>query len=163
MRIKSSQARKQRLTVYEMPSHHRKKLVSVTLSKDLRKEIGARNIVVRKGDTIKVLRGSHRDKKGVVAAVDRMHGFVQVQGINIKKVDGKEIPAKLTPSNLIITDIDTTDKKRFKNVAKGKTIKERAPKKIEEPKKKEEKKEETAEEKPKKEEKKAEEIQPIRI
>ena len=65
MRIKSSQARKQRLTVYEMPSHHRKKLVSVTLSKDLRKEIGARNIVIRKGDTIKVLRGSHRDKKGV--------------------------------------------------------------------------------------------------
>ena len=65
----SSQPRKQRKYAANAPIHLKRKLLSVNLAKDLRKKYGKRNIPVRKGDTILIMRGKFKKKKGKVSEV----------------------------------------------------------------------------------------------
>ena len=77
----SKQPRKQRKYVYNAPNHIKKKLVSTTLSKELRKNYGKRNVPIRKGDKIKVLRGQFKGKTGEVTKVD-LKNFQEVDHIH---------------------------------------------------------------------------------
>ena len=58
----SKQPRKQRKYAANAPLHLRKKFVSANLSKDLRKKQGKRNIPLRKGDIVKIMRGKFKGK-----------------------------------------------------------------------------------------------------
>ena len=53
----SKQPRKQRKALYNAPAHTRGKHLNVTLSKELRADIGKRSLPIRSGDTVRVLRG----------------------------------------------------------------------------------------------------------
>ncbi|HSQ01903.1 MAG TPA: 50S ribosomal protein L24, partial [Methanobacterium sp.] len=53
----STQPRKQRKFIYKAPLHIRHKLMSVTLSEELREQYGRRSLPVKTGDTVKVMRG----------------------------------------------------------------------------------------------------------
>ena len=66
------------------------------------------------GDTVKVTRGDYAGKTGNVNQVDRKRNKVFIQGLMRKKTDGKEAFLAFRPSNLLITAVDTKDKKRFK-------------------------------------------------
>ena len=55
--VQSKKARKQRKAFYNAPLHIRRKNVSSHLSKELSKEYGLRSLQVRKGDTIRIMRG----------------------------------------------------------------------------------------------------------
>jgi large subunit ribosomal protein L24 len=52
----SKQPRKQRKYLYNMDLHNVKKLMSAHLSKELMKKYGKRNIPIRKGDKVKIMR-----------------------------------------------------------------------------------------------------------
>ncbi len=112
----SKQPRKQRKYVYNAPSHIRKKLVSALLSKELREKHGKRNVSIRKGDKVKVMRGQFRNKTGEVLKVDFKNIKIIVDKVESLKRDGTKIPYPLSPSNLMIMDLKLDDKKRKKSL-----------------------------------------------
>jgi large subunit ribosomal protein L24 len=56
---------------------------------------------VRKGDTVRVMRGNERGKEGQVLRVDREKGRVVVEGVNLRKRHRK--PSALDPEGGIVT------------------------------------------------------------
>lgn len=122
----SKQPRKKRKYQANAPLHLKRKFLSVNLSKELRKKHGKRNIQLRKGDLVKVMRGKYKKKQGKVIEVKTKIGKVYIEGIQVKKIDGSKANVSLKPSNLQIVQLNLDDKKRFrkdsKGLNKGKTI-----------------------------------------
>ncbi len=108
----SKQPRKQRKYLANAPLHLRKKLLGTNLSKDLRKKYGKRTIAVKKGDTVKVMKGKFKGKKGKVNEVSLKFSKVAIDEIQVKKQDGSKVNVKLRPSNLQIIELNLEDKKR---------------------------------------------------
>ncbi len=108
--IESSLPRKQRKFRYDAPLHIRQKWVRVHLAKELRQKLKKRAQGVKKGDTVKVVRGKFKGRSGKITAVDLGSCRVQVEGLLLKKQSGKELMAPLDPSNLILTDISERKK-----------------------------------------------------
>ena len=118
----SKQPRKQRKYLANAPLHIKMKLMSVNLSKELRKKYKKRSIPLRKKDTVKIMRGKFKGKKGKIMKVALKTQKVEVEGIQIKKQDGSKVNIKLRPSNLQLIELNVEDKKR--NKALNKEIKE---------------------------------------
>ncbi len=110
---KSKKPGKQRKYRFNAPLHLRQKFVSVHLSKELRTKYKKRNLVVKKGDIVIILRGQYRKKTGKVARVDIKKSKVFIEGIESVKKDGTKTLYPFTPSNLLITELNL-DKKRLK-------------------------------------------------
>ncbi len=110
----SKQPRKQRKYLANAPIHLRKKILSVNLSKELRKKYSIRNIPVRKGDKVKIFVGEHKGKQGKITEVHYKNSRVCVEGIQVKKQDGSKSNIKLQPSNLQIIELNLEDSKRKK-------------------------------------------------
>jgi large subunit ribosomal protein L24 len=135
----SKQPRKQRKFLANAPIHIKRKTLSVNLSKELRKKHERRNIIVRKGDKVKIMRGKSKGKEGKIVSVRTKMNAVYVEGIQVKKRDGSKSNVRLQPSNLQITELNLDDKKRIK-AKEEKTKKEEVKKKVKEKKIKEKKK-----------------------
>ena len=114
----SKQPRKQRKYLANAPLHIKKKLMSVNLSKELRKKYSKRSIPLRKKDVVKIVRGKFKGKKGKVMKVILKAQKVEVEGIQIKKQEGSKVNIRLRPSNLQITELNVEDKKRNKALSK---------------------------------------------
>ena len=108
----SKQPRKQRKYAANAPLHLKRKLLSVNLSKELRKKHGKRNIPLRKGDTVKVMRGKFKGKRGKVTEVKTKMEKIFIEKIQIKKKDGSSVNVPLKASNLQIIELNTEDRKR---------------------------------------------------
>lgn len=119
----SKQPRKQRKYIANAPLHIKMKLTGVNLSKELRKKYQKRSIPLREKDTVKIMRGKFRGKKGKVMKVLLKTQKIEVEGIQIKKQDGSKVNIKLRPSNLQIIELNLEDKKR--NMVLNKGIKEK--------------------------------------
>lgn len=124
--VRSKSPRKQRKYIANAPLHIRRKFLSVNLSKELRKKYGRRNVVVRTGDVVRVLRGSFKGVEGKVTRVNLKKGRVYVENVKRKKTDGSEVLVPLHPSNLQIVELNTEDEKRIKKIARksGESAKE---------------------------------------
>ena len=83
-------------------------------TKQLREKYGKRNIPIRKGDKVKVMRGKFKGKLGEVIKVDLKNLKVNVEKLELLKKDGNKAPCPISPSNLMITEIKLDDKKRKK-------------------------------------------------
>ena len=119
----SSQPRKQRKYAANAPLHLKRKLLSVNLAKDLRKKYGKKNIPVRKGDTVLIMRGKFKAKKGKVNEIKTKLEKVYVEGVQIKKRDGSTVNVPLKSSNLQIIELYLEDRKRLgKEVAAPKGV-----------------------------------------
>ena len=115
---KSKQPRKQRKYRYNAPLHVKQKFVSTHLSKDLRKKYKKRNVNLRKGDSVKVMRGQFKNKSGKVDEVDVKKTSVYVDGIETVKRDSTKSRYPIHPSNLIITEVNLDDKMRNKIIGR---------------------------------------------
>jgi len=123
----SKQPRKQRKYKFQAPLHIKRKMLSTNLAEDLRKKLGKRNIVIRKDDKVKIMRGKFYGKQGKVVRVFTKIGKVTIEGIQIKKQDGSKANIKLYTSNLQITELAErgkmekakTENKEVKNTAKS--------------------------------------------
>ena len=102
----SKQPRKQRKYLANAPLHLRKKFVSVNLSKELRKKHGKRNIAVRKGDVVKIMRGKFKKKQGKVIRVELKRGKIIIEGIQVKKLEGSKADIPMRSSNLQIIELN---------------------------------------------------------
>ncbi|MBL7100878.1 MAG: 50S ribosomal protein L24 [Nanoarchaeota archaeon] len=110
----SKKPKKQRKYVYNLPLHIRKYLFSTLLTKELRKKYDRRNIPVRTGDKVKILRGQFKKKTGKIMDVDLKKIKVYIEGIENVKKDGSKAPYPIHPSNVMITEVNLDDKKRKK-------------------------------------------------
>ncbi len=119
---KSSKPSKQRRGFFNKPLHLVGKDFSVHLSAVLRRQLGCRSVVVRKGDVVKVVRGDDKvkGKQGKVTSVLRSKRMVLVEGVVGKRGDGTERQIPLRPSNLVIVELNEEDSRRFKNKGKSK-------------------------------------------
>ena len=75
-------------------------------------------MTLRKGDTVKVMRGKFKKKEGKVTSVSPGTFNVQVEGIQRKKQDGSKVSVKLQPSNLQIILLNLEDAKRIETLKK---------------------------------------------
>ena len=108
----SSQPRKQRKYVANAPLHIKRKLLNVNLSKDLRKKYDKRTITVRKGDTVKVMRGKFARKQGKVTEIKTKLGKIYIENLQTKKQDGSKVNVPFRASNIQIIELKLDDKKR---------------------------------------------------
>ena len=119
---RSTQPRKQRKYRYNAPLHVKQKMVHVHLSTELRKKYSFRNVQLKAGDKIKVLRGKFAKKEGKVDKISLKNEKVYVAGIETIKKEGTKLPIALNATNLMIIELDLSDKKRKQKLeSKGKT------------------------------------------
>lgn len=108
----SIQPRKQRYALHNAPLHLRGKHLHAHLSEELLVKYGKRSTSIRVGDTVRVMRGKHAGTSGEVLTVDRSRFTITLEGVTVKKSDGKEKPKPIHPSDVVLTKLDLTDRKR---------------------------------------------------
>ena len=84
----SSQRRKSRKAHFSAPSHLRRKIMSCHVNKDLKSKYEIRSIPVRKGDTVKIMRGNFKGREGKVTTVYRKKWAIHVDKITKEKTNG---------------------------------------------------------------------------
>ncbi|HVL87696.1 MAG TPA: 50S ribosomal protein L24 [Candidatus Thermoplasmatota archaeon] len=108
----SSQPRKQRLRLHNLPHHERPRQLRAHLAEELFLKYGKRSATIRVGDTVKVLRGGHAGTVGKILAVNPSRRTVTVEGVTAAKADGTQKPKPMFASNLLLTKLDLTDRQR---------------------------------------------------
>lgn len=106
--------KKQRKFLAKAPLHIKRKFLSTSLSKELREKMKKRNVVIRKGDSVLIISGKFKGKKGKVLKVKTKQMKIYIEGIQRKKQDGSVAEIPLRVSSLRITELDMNDKRRFK-------------------------------------------------
>jgi large subunit ribosomal protein L24 len=134
----SSKPSKQRKLLFQAPDHIRYKHFAAPLSPELRKTYGIRRLPVRRGDTVRVMRGDHKGFEGKISRVDRKKYRIYIEGLTREKVDGTTVFVPVHPSKVMITKLNLEDKWRrqiLERKKKGKEAKEaeKAAEKIEKP------------------------------
>ena len=86
----SSQRRKSRKAHFSAPSNIRRKIMSSHLSKELRTKYDVRSIPVRKGDNVKIMRGTLKGREGKVIAVYRKKWCLHIEKVVRDKTNGKQ-------------------------------------------------------------------------
>ena len=110
--ISSSQPRKQRKFIHNAPLHKKHRFLSSHLSSDLRKKYGKRNLPLRKGDEVLVMRGSFKKKKAKISSVNLKNTKVYLEGLTRSKKDGTKVNVPFHPSVLLIQSLNLDDKER---------------------------------------------------
>jgi len=109
----SKQPRKQRAYLLRVPLHIKSAMLKSHVDKKLRTKVKSRSLRVRRGDTVKIMRGAFKNKTGKVERIDIKTARVYIAGIEKVKKDGSKIFLGVKPHILLITDVDITDKRRF--------------------------------------------------
>ena len=110
---RSTQPRKQRKYRANAPEHIRGRFMNAHLSKELMKKYGKRSVRIRTGDKVKVMRGGFKGHEGKVERVNITEEKVYVSKIEVNKRDGSKAHPPVRPSNLMIVELNTDDKKRM--------------------------------------------------
>merc|ERR1712018_698547 len=83
----SSSRRKNRKRHFNAPSHIRRKIMSSSLSKDLRQKHNVRSMPIRKDDEVLVARGHYKGQGGKVVQVYRKKFVVHIERIDRDKAN----------------------------------------------------------------------------
>jgi len=150
----------QRKRLFQAPLHLRHKQFSAPLSEELKKSRGFNSLPLRKGDTVRIMRGERKGVEGKVSKVSSSKYRISIEGVTHEKVDGTALPVFIHPSKVMIINLNLDDKWRRnlvdrkkakgkvagktekaeeKAIEKTKTTKPKAPKKATEEKKEPEK------------------------
>jgi large subunit ribosomal protein L24 len=114
--------RKQRKRLHNAPAHLRHKLMAAPLSPELISSKGAKTLPVRKGDTVRVVRGDHMGFEGKVSRVDLKRYRIFLEGLTREKVDGTNIFVSVHPSKVMIKNLKLDDKWRKAIVERKKEL-----------------------------------------
>ena len=120
----SKRPNKQRKYRFTAPLHVQHSFLGAHLSAELRKKYTLRSLALRKGDKVKILRGQYKKKTGKITRVLIKSQKVYIEGVEILKKDGSKAFVPVHPSNLMIMELELTDKYR-KNITERKNTKEK--------------------------------------
>jgi len=103
---------KQRKKILTAPQHALKNFMNAHLSKELAEKYNRRAIPIRKGDTVRVLRGEFKGVQGKVINVDRKRMRVFIENVTRKKADGSTVNVPIHVSKVMITQLNLEDEYR---------------------------------------------------
>ena len=109
----STDPQKQRKYRENAPQHVKDNFISANLSHNLRDELGTRNLGIRNGDRVKVMRGDREGAEGIVNNIDRENERVYIDGVEKEAVDGSVHQIPLRPSNVQIQSLNLGDEQRL--------------------------------------------------
>jgi large subunit ribosomal protein L24 len=116
---------KQRKKHFNAPAHIRHKSMAAPLSSELVSSKGAKTLPVRKGDTVRIMRGDNKGFEGKVSRVDLKAYRIYLEGLTREKVDGTNIFLAIHPSKVQIRNLVLDDKYRKDTVLGRKTAPEK--------------------------------------
>ncbi len=119
---KPSKQRKR--NIYKANIYGKRKLLVAKLDKPLAKTTNKKRMTIRKGDTVKILRGNYKGKSGKVEKVSYTHAKIYIKDIKQTNSRSQENMIPFNASNLIITELVLNDNKRIKNLDKKKVKKD---------------------------------------
>ncbi len=117
---KSKKPSKQRKFYYNAPLHLRWRFMNAPLSEELRKELGVKRLPVRKGDTVKIVRGKWRGHEAKVVRVNLKKARIFVDGVTMTNARGDKVFYPIHPSKVIITKLGEVDEVRKKIIERRK-------------------------------------------
>jgi large subunit ribosomal protein L24 len=120
---------KQRKMLFNAPAHIRHKLMAAPLSPELLAQRGIKTLPVRKGDTVRIMRGDHKGFEGKISRVDLKRYRVFLEGLTREKVDGTTVFVALHPSKVMIKTLNLDDKRRKAVLERKKPITKKKPEK----------------------------------
>jgi len=82
------------------------------LSKELRKKYKQRNLRLRIGDMVKIMRGEYKGVDGKVLKILLNKSKISIDGIKREKSKGEKVNVNIHSSNVVITSLNTDDKLR---------------------------------------------------
>lgn len=103
---------KQRKHLFNLPIHKRRSLLTAPLIDSVSERLKIKRIPIRRGDEVTIFRGDYKGVKGLVTRVDRKRGRIFIEGVTREKSDGTVVPIPMSPYNVIISKVDTSDKRR---------------------------------------------------
>lgn len=109
----SKKGRKQVKFRHNAPLHIRGRFLNSRLSKDLTKKYRKRSARICQGDKVRIMSGQFRGKTGKVAKVRMLDSRLEIEGIEAIKKDGSKVPRMVHASKVMITELNTDDKKRM--------------------------------------------------
>jgi large subunit ribosomal protein L24 len=109
----STDPQKQRKYRENAPQHVKDNFISANLSHSLRDELGTRNLGVRNGDRVRVMRGDRKGAEGIVNRIDRENERVYIDGVEKESVDGSKHQLPIRPSNVQIRSLNLDDGERL--------------------------------------------------
>jgi len=112
--------RKQRKALFNAPAHIRHKMMAAPLSSDLQVSKGAKTLPIRKGDTVRIMRGDNKGFEGKVSRIDLKAYRIYMEGLTREKVDGTNIFLAVHPSKVQIRNLNLDDKYRKDTIIKRK-------------------------------------------
>jgi large subunit ribosomal protein L24 len=120
----SIKARKQRKARANAPLHKKHRMVAAHLDSALVSEYNVRSLPIRKGDTVRIVRGEQDLKKAEakVAEVILKDCKIIIEGVTVPKADGTQKPRPVDPSDVVITKLDLSDpwrKEKLDSLKKG--------------------------------------------
>jgi len=120
----SIKARKQRKARANAPLHKKHRMVAAHLDSALVSEYNVRSLPIRKGDTVRIVRGEQDLKKSEakVAEVILKDCKIIIEGVTVPKADGTQKPRPVDPSDVVITKLDLSDpwrKEKLDSLKKG--------------------------------------------
>lgn len=92
--------------------HHRTKMVRGHLAPKYLEAGRSRSLTIRKGDTVRIMRGEHKGEEGKVEKVDLKNFVITIEGITQAKADESQSARKIHPSNIMIIKPDMSDRRR---------------------------------------------------
>lgn len=110
----STKPNKQRKFRFKAPLHIKGTFLNAHLSKDLRTKYSMRSIRIRSGDKVRILRGQFKKQEGKVEEVNVTKSVIFISKIEHVKRDGTKARYPIQPSNVMIIELNTDDKRRFK-------------------------------------------------
>lgn len=115
----STKPGKTRKSIYTAALHQVSKRLSAPLSDELAAKYNRQSVRLRKGDTVKVLRGEYKGVEGKITGVEADEGRIMIEGVTREKIAGGTVPVKIHASKVLTTNLNLDDKWR-KNVLEGK-------------------------------------------
>jgi large subunit ribosomal protein L24 len=109
---------KQRKNLFNAPAHIRHKQMAAPLSRELSASKGVKTLPVRKGDTVRIMRGDNKGFEGKVSRVDLKGYRLYMEGLTREKVDGTNIFLPIHPSKVEIRNLSLDDKFRKEILAR---------------------------------------------
>ena len=86
-----SSRRKARKAHFSAPSNVRRRLMSAGLVKELRLKHKVRSMPVRKGDEVRIVRGTYANREGKVLACYRKKWVIHIEKVTREKANGKSL------------------------------------------------------------------------
>ena len=108
--------------MYIAPLHKRRKKLTASLAPALAEVEGVKKLVVRKGDTVRILRGSFRGIEGEVSAVGYKSMKLTIEGVTFEKSDGSAQNFPVQACNCEIIKLKNMKDKRRKAIVDRRTV-----------------------------------------